>query len=117
MVITVENLRKEYRVHERDPGMAAALRSLVRRKFKAVNAVDGVSFTIEAGEIVGFVGPNGAGKTTTLKMLSGLLHPTGGTAQVLGHVPWQRDNAYLRRISMVMGQRSQLIWDIPAVDS
>jgi ABC-2 type transport system ATP-binding protein len=116
-VITVENLRKEYRVPEREAGMAATLGSLVRRQFKTVHAVAGVSFTVEAGEIVGFLGPNGAGKTTTLKMLSGLLHPTGGTAQVLGCLPWRRENAYLRRISMVMGQRSQLMWDIPAVDS
>lgn len=97
--------------------MAAAAASLLRRKTKVVNAVDGVSFTVEPGEIVGFLGPNGAGKTTTLKMLSGLLHPTAGSATVLGHVPWRRENAYLQRISMVMGQRSQLMWDVPPVDT
>jgi ABC-2 type transport system ATP-binding protein len=116
-VITVENLRKEYRVPEREAGMRATLGSLLRRQFKTVHAVAGVSFTVEPGEVVGFLGPNGAGKTTTLKMLSGLLHPTSGTAQVLGCTPWRRENAYLQRISMVMGQRSQLMWDIPALDS
>jgi ABC-2 type transport system ATP-binding protein len=115
--ISVQDLRKEYRVHERESGMAAAAASLLRRKVKVVNAVDGVSFAIEPGEIVGFLGPNGAGKTTTLKMLAGLLHPTSGSAAVLGHVPWRRDNGYLRRISMVMGQRSQLMWDVPPVDT
>src|SRR5438128_1682756 len=117
MVISVDNLRKEYRVHERDAGMAATLTSLVRRKFKTVNAVAGVNFGIEAGEIVGFLGPNGAGKTTTLKMLAGLLHPTSGTAQVLGHVPWKREPALQKRFSLVLGQKNQLWWDLPAYDS
>ncbi len=110
-------LTKVFRVAEREAGLGSALRSLLRRRYKEVRAVDQVSFEIEAGEVVGFLGPNGAGKTTTLKMLSGLLHPTSGTAEVLGHTPWKRERDYLRQISLVMGQRSQLSWDLPAVDS
>ncbi len=115
--IEVDQLSKAFRVAEREGGLAAALRSLVRRRYREVLAVDRVSFRIEPGEVVGFLGPNGAGKTTTLKMLTGLLYPTSGTAAVLGHTPWRRESAYLRRISMVMGQRSQLNWDLPAMDS
>jgi len=115
--IEVDRLSKTYRVSEREGGMLAALRSVLRREYRHVRAVDEVSFSIEAGEIVGFLGPNGAGKTTTLKMLSGLLYPTAGRASVLGHTPWRRESAYLRRISMVMGQRSQLNWDLPPMDS
>jgi ABC-2 type transport system ATP-binding protein len=115
--IAVCDLTKVYRVHEREAGLSAALHSLVRRKYREVRAVDGVSLEVASGEVVGFLGPNGAGKTTTLKMLSGLLHPTDGEARVMGHVPWRREKEYLRRISMVMGNRSQLIWDIPAIDS
>src|SRR5207253_3833481 len=90
---------------------------LFRREYKEVRAVDDVSFRIEPGEIVGFLGPNGAGKTTTLKMLSGLIFPTSGSARVLGHVPWQREDAFRRRFSLVMGQKNQLWWDLPAADS
>ena len=115
--IEVRELCKTFRVPEREGGFGAALRSLFHRRYRLVHAVDQVSFTIDQGEIVGFLGPNGAGKTTTLKMLCGLLHPTGGEARVLGHVPWRRESAYLSRISMVMGQRSQLNWDLPAMDS
>jgi ABC-2 type transport system ATP-binding protein len=101
----------------REGGLGAAVRSLIRRTTKAVTAVDGVSFEIEPGEVVGFLGPNGAGKTTTLKMLSGLLYPTSGEINVLGYVPSKREPAYLRQITMVMGNRNQLQWDLPALDS
>lgn len=115
--IEVNRLSKIFRVPEREGGFLAAVRSVFRRRFRNVHAVDGVSFQVEAGEIVGFLGPNGAGKTTTLKMLSGLLHPTTGEARVLGCTPWRRQSDYLRRISMLMGQRSQMHWDLPALDS
>jgi ABC-2 type transport system ATP-binding protein len=115
--ITVETLTKTYRVPEREGGLGAAMRSFVRRKFRDVQAVREVSFDICRGEIVGFLGPNGAGKTTTLKMLSGLLHPTGGHAEVLGFTPWDRKNDFLSAITLVMGQRNRLSWDIPAADS
>ncbi|MBI4581527.1 MAG: ATP-binding cassette domain-containing protein [Planctomycetes bacterium] len=115
--IEVHDLCKTFKVAEREGGLGAAMRSLLFRKHRQVHAVDHISLDIKAGEVVGFLGPNGAGKTTTLKMLSGLLHPTAGEATVLGHVPWRRESAYLRRISMVMGQRSQLNWDLPAMDS
>jgi ABC-2 type transport system ATP-binding protein len=97
--------------------LAAAAKSLVRRRHREVVAVRGVSFSISPGEIVGFLGPNGAGKTTTLKMLSGLLHPSDGRAQVLGYEPWKRERAYLQRMTLVMGNRNQLQWDLPALDS
>lgn len=115
--IEVRQLRKVFRTPEREAGLRAAMRSLLRRKYKEVRAVDGIDISIEEGEIVGFLGPNGAGKTTTLKMLTGLLHPTSGHATVMGHVPWKREAEYLHRISLVMGQRSQLVWDLPASDS
>ena len=115
--IEVRGLSKVFRVHEREEGLASTLRSLFARRFKAVDAVMDVSFEIGKGEIVGFLGPNGAGKTTTLKMLSGLLYPTAGEARVLGHVPWKREADLLKQITLVMGNRSQLIWDIPAADS
>ncbi len=115
--ITVTDLRKNFRVPVREAGLRASMRSLVRRTHRDVAAVAGVSFEIPAGEIVGFLGPNGAGKTTTLKMLSGLLVPTSGEISVLGHVPARREHGYLRRITLVMGNRNQLQWDIPALDS
>ncbi len=115
--INVRDLRKVYEVPERESGLRASVRSLFRRQTKDVVAVAGISFEVAAGEIVGFLGPNGAGKTTTLKMLSGLLYPTAGEATVLGHVPWQREKAYLRQMTLVMGQRNQLVWDIPVADS
>ena len=98
-------------------GCAAAAKSLVRRENREIQAVDGISFDIDPGEVVGFLGPNGAGKTTTLKMLSGLLYPTSGEATVLGYVPSRREAPFLRRITMVMGNRNQLQWDLPALDS
>ena len=112
-MIQVRGLRKEYRVHKREPGLASALRSLVHRRYEVVRAVDGIDFAVAAGERVGFLGPNGAGKTTTLKMLSGLLHPTAGEILVAGHVPKRREPAFLRTITLVMGQKQQLIWDLP----
>ena len=115
--ITVSNLGKTYVVPEREGGVRAALAALVRRRTREVQAVAEVSFSIAPGEIVGFLGPNGAGKTTTLKMLAGLLHPTTGTADVLGFTPWRRDRDYLGRMSLIMGQRNQLHWDIPVLDS
>jgi len=115
--IVVRELSKVYRVHEREPGLVAPLSSLVRRRYRAVRAVEGISFCVDAGEMVGFIGPNGAGKTTTLKMLSGLLYPTSGTAKVESFVPWEREPDYLRRISMVLGNKSQLMWDIPPLDT
>ncbi len=115
--VLVKDLHKTYIVPEREAGVRAALKSLFHRKKTEVRAVDGITFNLEPGEIVGFLGPNGAGKTTTLKMLSGLLHPTSGEMSVLGFVPSRRDRNFLRQITLVMGQRNQLIWDIPAADS
>jgi len=117
LTITVEKISKTYQVPEREGGFGAAFRSFFKRKYKDVKAVQEVSFKIAQGEIVGFLGPNGAGKTTTLKMLSGLLHPTGGTANVLGFTPWELKQEYLRSMTLVMGQRNRLSWDIPAADS
>jgi ABC-2 type transport system ATP-binding protein len=116
-VVHVDDLRKTFDVPEREAGLRAATRSLVRRTTKEVRAVDGITFDIAPGEIVGFLGPNGAGKTTTLKMLSGLLYVTSGEARVLGHVPSKREREFLRRIALVMGNRNQLQWDLPALDS
>jgi ABC-2 type transport system ATP-binding protein len=115
--IRVRALRKTYEVPEREGGVRAATTSLFRRRTKSVVAVDGIDFEVSPGEIVGFLGPNGAGKTTTLKMLSGLLHPSAGEVDVLGHVPWRRENEYLERMTLIMGQRNQLAWDIPVIDS
>src|SRR5215217_372287 len=115
--IQVNNLSKTYQVSEREGGFGAAVRNFFKRKYKDVKAVQEVNFKITQGEIVGFLGPNGAGKTTTLKMLSGLLHPTGGTANVLGFTPWELNPDYLRSMTLVMGQRNRLSWDIPAADS
>jgi ABC-2 type transport system ATP-binding protein len=116
-VIKAVGLTKTYRVSQKKEGLFGAIRGLYRREHKEVRAVDGVSFSIEPGEMVAFLGPNGAGKTTTLKMLSGLIYPTSGTAQVLGFVPWERADSFRRRFSLVMGQKNQLWWDLPAADS
>jgi ABC-2 type transport system ATP-binding protein len=116
-IIRVDQLSKTYKVPEREGGFGAAVGSFFKRKYKDVNAVQKVSFGIEPGKIVGFLGPNGAGKTTTLKMLSGLLHPTSGSAHVLGFTPWELNPDYLRSMTLVMGQRNRLSWDIPAADS
>jgi len=115
--IIVEKLSKTYQVPEREAGFSASVRSFFKRKHRQVDAVQDISFDIQPGEVVGFLGPNGAGKTTTLKMLSGLLHPTSGKAQVLGFTPWELKPDYLRSMTLVMGQRNRLSWDIPAADS
>jgi ABC-2 type transport system ATP-binding protein len=115
--VVVQDLGKTFVVPEREAGLRAALKSLVRRKTRAVKAVDGITFEIGPGEVVGFLGPNGAGKTTTLKMLSGLLYPTAGEVRVLGYVPFRREKLFLRQITLVMGNRNQLEWDLPALDS
>src|SRR3954447_12981126 len=116
-IIEVQGLSKTYRVFQKKPGLRGAVSALFRREYKEVRAVDGVSFSIELGEMVAFLGPNGAGKTTTLKMLSGLIYPTSGTASVLGFTPWEREDAFRRRFALVMGQKNQLWWDLPAADS
>jgi ABC-2 type transport system ATP-binding protein len=115
--IQVDRLSKTYQVAEREGGFTASVRGFIHRKYSDVHAVQQVSFTIQSGEVVGFLGPNGAGKTTTLKMLSGLLFPTGGKVQVLGYTPWDRKREFLQSITLVMGQRNRLSWDIPAADS
>src|SRR5712692_2315398 len=116
-IIEAVDLTKVYRVTQKNEGILGALRGLYRREYKEVRAVDGVNFSIEPGEMVAFLGPNGAGKTTTLKMLSGLIYPTSGAARVLGYVPWERHDVFRRRFSLVMGQKNQLWWDLPAGDS
>ncbi len=116
-IIEAKGLSKTYRVFQKNPGLAGALRGLFRRRYKEVHAVADVSFQIEPGEMVAFLGPNGAGKTTTLKMLSGLIYPSSGTATVLGFTPWERPDAFRRRFSLIMGQKNQLWWDLPAGDS
>src|SRR5499425_3320025 len=116
-IIEALGLTKTYRVYQKKEGLFGALRGLLRREYKEVRAVADVHFTIEPGEMVAFLGPNGAGKTTTLKMLSGLIYPTAGSARVLGFVPWERTDAFRRRFSLVMGQKNQLWWDLPAGDS
>jgi ABC-2 type transport system ATP-binding protein len=115
--ISVSELTKTYRVHKRPPGMAAALRSLFNRTYENVEAVKSLSFDIAAGSRVGFLGPNGAGKTTSLKCLAGLLHPTSGKITVAGHVPQKRERPFLETITLVMGQKQQLIWDLPPADT
>ncbi|XQQ06030.1 MAG: ABC transporter ATP-binding protein [Leptolyngbya sp. IPPAS B-1204] len=116
-IITVENLSKIYPVAVKEPGLAGTLLHFFKRTYRAVPAVQSVSFQIEAGEVVGFLGPNGAGKTTTLKMLTGLIHPSTGQVKVAGHVPFRREAAFLHKITLVMGQKQQLLWDLPALDS
>lgn len=117
LAVEVEDLVKHFRVHRREAGVAAGMKSLLRRKYADVRAVAGVSFSIDRGEMVGFLGPNGAGKTTTLKCLSGLLYPTSGRATVMGFTPHERKTEFLRAFTLVMGQRNQLFWDLPAMET
>jgi ABC-2 type transport system ATP-binding protein len=116
-IIIAENLSKSYPVAIKDPGIGGTISHFFRRTYRNINAVQDVSFSIEPGEMVGFLGPNGAGKTTTLKMLTGLIHPSQGTVKVGGFVPFNRQEAFLQKITLVMGQKQQLIWDLPALDS
>lgn len=115
--IEVENLQKFYRVHHKEEGLLGSVRSLVNRRYRDVKAVDGITFSIESGEVVGFLGPNGAGKTTTLKVLSGLLYPTGGRVSILNGRPHERRPWFLKQITLVMGQKNQLLWDLPAIET
>lgn len=117
MSIVVEQLVKSYRVHHKEAGLRGSFRNLFARRYQTVEAVAGISFELAQGEIVGFLGPNGAGKTTTLKCLAGLLYPNGGSARVLGFTPHLREHAFLKQITLVMGQRNQLLWDLPAMET
>ena len=116
-IISVKNLKKYYSVHKKEPGVLSSIRSLINRKYIDVKAVDGISFDINEGELVGFIGPNGAGKTTTLKVLSGLLYPTSGNVRVLGYEPFKRQADFQKQFSLVMGQKNQLWWDLPPWES
>ena len=116
-IIEISCLAKSYRIYQKQEGLLASFRGLLKRKYRDVQAVRGIDLAVEAGEFVAFLGPNGAGKTTTLKLLSGVITPTSGTAHVMGHVPWRRENAYRRRFALVMGQKNQLWWDLPAQES
>jgi ABC-2 type transport system ATP-binding protein len=116
-VIEVNGLTKAFQTYKKQPGFSGAIRGLLHRQYDQTIAVKEVSFTIEPGELVGFLGPNGAGKTTTLKMLAGLLHPSGGSARVLGYVPWERNDGYRRQFALLLGQKNQLWWDLPALES
>ena len=116
-IISVQHLKKYYKVYKKQPGLMGSLKALFARKYESVQAVNDISFEIEPGELVGFIGPNGAGKTTTLKMLAGLLYPTSGSATVLGHTPWKREPALQKQFSLIMGQKNQLWWDLPPIET
>jgi ABC-2 type transport system ATP-binding protein len=116
-IIELRNLAKSYRVYQKKEGLLASVRGLFRRQYREVHAVRGIDLDVQQSEFVAFLGPNGAGKTTTLKLLSGVINPTCGTARVMGFVPWKRENAYRRRFALVMGQKNQLWWDLPAQES
>src|SRR6266481_10013458 len=115
--IQVTGLTKTFRTYKKQPGVGGAIKGLFRRQYEQTVAVKDVSFQVEPGELVGFLGPNGAGKTTTLKMLSGLLYPTSGSARVLDYVPWNREDGYRRQFALLLGQKNQLWWDLPARES
>jgi ABC-2 type transport system ATP-binding protein len=116
-IIEIEGLAKSYRIYQKQEGLLAAVRGLFKRTYREVEAVRGIDLAVESGEFVAFLGPNGAGKTTTLKLLSGVISPSTGTARVMGYTPWKRENAYRRRFALVMGQKNQLWWDLPAQES
>jgi len=116
-IIDVNGLTKAFRTYKKQPGFVGALRGLLHRKYELTVAVKEVSFAVAEGELVGFLGPNGAGKTTTLKMLAGLLYPTSGSARVLGYIPWERNDGYRRQFALLLGQKNQLWWDLPALES
>ena len=116
-VISISHLSRHYQIHKKEPGFIGSLKSLFARKYEMVKAVDDISFSIDEGEVIGFIGPNGAGKTTTLKCLSGLLYPTSGKLSVIGFTPFDRKHSFLKQISLVMGQKNQLWWDLPAMDT
>lgn len=116
-IIKVANLSKTYKVHKKEPGLSGSIKSLFKRKHEIVTAVKDISFEIKPGELIGFIGPNGAGKTTTLKCLSGLLYPSGGKVEVLGHEPFARKTSFLKQIALVMGQKNQLWWDLPPTET
>ena len=116
-IIEIEELAKSYRVYQKKEGLSASILGLFRRHYRQIEAVRGIDLRVDQGEFVAFLGPNGAGKTTTLKLLSGVITPTAGAARVMGHVPWKRENAYRRRFGLVMGQKNQLWWDLPAAES
>lgn len=116
-IIEIEGLAKSYRIYQKNEGLWAAVKGIFGRKYKDVQAVKGIDLAVDQGEFVAFLGPNGAGKTTTLKLLSGVITPTAGTARVMGHIPWKREDTYRRRFALVMGQKNQLWWDLPAQES
>lgn len=116
-IISVQHLSKYYKAYQKEPGFLGSLKSLVNRKYETIKAVDNISFEIQEGELIGFIGPNGAGKTTTLKTLSGLLYPTRGEVKVLGFTPFERKKQFLKQIALVMGQKNQLWWDLPPIET
>lgn len=116
-MIQVKNLRKTFTSHVKEPGLKGSIKSLFSREVKTKEALKSVNLEIQQGEIIGLIGANGAGKTTLIKMLSGIVHPTSGEATVMGHVPWQRSNEYRRQMALIMGQKNQVWWDLPALDS
>lgn len=117
LIISIKGLSKVYRVPIREEGVLESIKSLFKRSYTEIQAVENISFSIKTGEVVGFIGPNGAGKTTTLKMMSGLLHPTTGDARIAGYVPWERKDQFLQSITMVLGNKSQMLWDIPPMET